>query len=436
MKKFFSMIAAVVAVFALASCTPEEAPGNNNNNNNTPAGKLATPVLAETHTETSFTITWDAVTNAESYIVSFDGKNQTVTERSFTADNLNAGEYIVYVLAQGTGYEPSDKAKIVVTLTGLTSADWFVATAKPAELNEAEGYGPYNAIEFTWKGTGVKTLSYGMFITEQLLGVTDATLKENLTAVNDTTIAKVNSAEGLSSVFGPLNGGTSYTMCVLVTNEANVEYFAKVVAATESAESSDAAKAWFGTWTVNSTQKYSIDDKGQGTLIEAADTFTVTITASANDPNEVVIDGLSVLGAADNWTTFGVIEDDKLYILNGTYLGDDQSGFKYIWLAWYNFGISADAYPSNIVTLNGDTATSTNKFILYDENDQPVDVECYCSDVFGLTSDGQIMFFIEAFPGVYRSGDMTWTRTNAASSALSKSISTRSALPSSVVIAM
>jgi hypothetical protein len=225
-------------------------------------------------------------------------------------------------------------------------------------------------------------------------------------------------------------------MCVLVTNEANVEYFAKVVAATESAESSDAAKAWFGTWTVNSTQKYSIDDKGQGTVIEAADTFTVTITASANDPNEVVIDGLSVLGAADNWTTFGVIEDGKLYILNGTYLGDDQSGFKYIWLAWYNFGISADAYPSNIVTLNGDTATSTNKFILYDENDQPVDVECYCSDVFGLTSDGQIMFFIEAFPGVYRSGDMTWTRTNAASSALSKSISTRSALPSSVVIAM
>ena len=34
----------------------------------------------------------------------------------------------------------------------------------------------------------------------------------------------------------------------------------------------------------------------------------------------------------------------------------------------YDFGISANSYPSNIATLDGNTATSTNKMTFYDEN--------------------------------------------------------------------
>jgi hypothetical protein len=55
----------------------------------------------------------------------------------------------------------------------------------------------------------------------------------------------------------------------------------------------------------------------------------------------------------------------------------------------------------------------------YDENNQEVPVTCYASDVFGVTDAGNIYFLIEAFPGVYRTGDMTWTKSTAAAQATS-----------------
>ena len=71
MKKFFSMMMIAAAVFAFAACekTGDE-PGNNTGGGNK-GGKLATPELTETHTETTITVAWGAVENAESYIGSF-----------------------------------------------------------------------------------------------------------------------------------------------------------------------------------------------------------------------------------------------------------------------------------------------------------------------------------------------------------------------------
>lgn len=438
MKKFFSMIAAVAAMFAFAACSetaPEQEPTP------TPGSKkLATPELTETHTETSITVAWAAVTNADSYIVNFDGKNYTTAECAYTFENLNAGDYTIRVKATGAGYENSDNAKIVVTLTGATEVDWFEATAKPAEVNEAEGYGPYNAVEFTWKGTGVASLSYGFYYADSLQGIADKDIKAALTAVNDETVAKVNSENGLTSILGPVDGGTDYVMCVLVANAAGVEFFTKVEVSTETAEASEAAKAWIGTWEVKSTQKYSIDQSGTGTVLEEADTFTVIITESASDPNEVVIDGFSVLGDGFGYVTVGYVEGETLSIMNGTNLGASEQGFYYYWLGWYNIAgeetLSIDAYPSNIVTLNGETATSTNKFDLFDEAGNAYPTVCNCSDVFGVSDQGQIYFLIEAFPGVYRTGDMTWTKTEAAASAKAMNFAGRSALASSVVVAM
>ena len=202
---------------------------------------------------------------------------------------------------------------------------------------------------------------------------------------------------------------------------------------------SDAVKAWLGTWTVNSTQKYSIDSNGDGTVIEEADTFTVNITASPNSPDEVFIDGLSVLG--QGWAIYGAVDGDRLHILNGTDFGYDESGYiRYYWLSFYDVGIYSSIMPFNILTKNGvDSAISTNKLTLYDTNNNPVAVECYCSDVFGVGDDGTVYFLIEDFPAVYRTGDMTWTKTNATPSTLSKSISKSrglSILPSSMVVAM
>ena len=420
MKKFFSMMMIAAAAISFAACGEDTPDGPVNP---TPNGsKLETPAPEATEVaETEFTIAWEAVANADSYTVNLKGKNYTTAETSYKFENMNAGEYTVRVKATGEGYKDSDFGQVVVTLTGATSVTWFESSVAPAEENPEKGYGPYNAVAFTWKGTGVKSLSYGLYISENLMSVDDETIKDALTAIGAEDLAVVNSAEGLSAVIGPISGGTTYTMCLLAVNEAGIEFFSKEEVTTETAEASDAAKAWAGTWTVNSTKKYSIDQNGDGTVVDGAETFTVNITTSPNDPDEVVIDGWSVLG--EGFTTYGSVEGDTLYILNGTYLGQgqDQNGqpFGYYWVGWYDFGLSIDGYPSNIATLDGETATSTNAMTFYDENNNEVPVVCFASDVFGVTETGGLLFFVESFPGVYRTGDMTWTKSTAAAQATS-----------------
>ena len=420
MKKFFSMMMIAAAAISFAACGEDTPDGPVNP---TPNGsKLETPAPEATEVaETEFTIAWEAVANADSYTVNLKGKNYTTAETSYKFENMNAGEYTVRVKATGEGYKDSDFGQVVVTLTGATSVDWFESSVAPAQENPEKGYGPYNAVAFTWKGTGVKSLSYGLYLSENLMSVDDETIKDALTAIGAEDLAVVNSAEGLSAVIGPISGGTTYTMCLLVTNEAGIEFFSKEEVTTETAEASDAAKAWAGAWTVNSTKKYSIDQNGDGTVVDGAETFTVNITTSPNDPDEVVIDGWSVLG--EGFTTYGSVEGDTLYILNGTYLGEgqDQNGqpFGYYWVGWYDFGLSIDGYPSNIATLDGETATSTNAMTFYDENNNEVPVVCFASDVFGVTETGGLLFFVESFPGVYRTGDMTWTKSTAAAQATS-----------------
>lgn len=420
MKKFFSMMMIAAAAISFAACGEDTPDGPVNP---TPNGsKLETPAPEATEVaETEFTIAWEAVANADSYTVNLKGKNYTTAETSYKFENMNAGEYTVRVKATGEGYKDSDFGQVVVTLTGATSVTWFESSVAPAEENPEKGYGPYNAVAFTWKGTGVKSLSYGLYISENLMSVDDETIKDALTAIGAEDLAVVNSAEGLSAVIGPISGGTTYTMCLLAVNEAGIEFFSKEEVTTETAEASAEALAWAGTWTVTSTQKYSIDQNGDGTVVDGAETFTVNITTSPNDPDEVVIDGWSVLG--EGFTTYGSVEGDTLYILNGTYLGEgqDQNGqpFDYYWVGWYDFGLSIDGYPSNIATLDGQTATSTNAMTFYDENNNEVPVVCFASDVFGVTETGGLLFFVESFPGVYRTGDMTWTKSTAAAQATS-----------------
>ena len=436
MKKFFSMMMIAAAAFSFVACegvTPEEP------NKPVEGSKLETPVVeASDVAETSFTISWGAVEGADSYTVNLKGKNYSTTETSYKFENLNAGEYSVRVKAIGAGYKDSDFGSVTVTLTGATSVTWFESSVKPAAVNEEKGYGPYNAVEFTWKGTGVKSLSYGLYVSQGLIGIDDKTIKDAVKAISDEDLAVVNSAEGLSAVIGPINGATTYTMCLLAVNEAGVEFFSKEEVTTESAQPRAEAQAWVGTWEVKSTQMYSIDQNGDGTVVDGAETFTVNITTSPNDPDEVVIDGWSVLG--EGFTTYGSVEGDTLYILNGTYLGEgqDQNGqpFAYYWVGWYDFGLSIDGYPSNIATLNGETATSTNKMTFYDNNNAEVPVTCFASDVFGVTETGGLLFFCESFPGVYRTGDMTWTKSAASAQAMKIDAMgvTPKALKSSVVL--
>ena len=418
MKKFFSMMLIAMAAISMVACSESKTDEGKGQGGNTTGAKLETPVpVVDEKGDTFVVVSWEAIEGAQSYKLNLKGKFYNTNETSYKFENLNAGTYTIMVQAIGEGRDNSEFGSVVVEITGATEVDWFTATAQPAEVNEEEGIGPYNAIDFVWKGTGVKSLAYGLYYANDLIGVSQSEIKNALKDVdNADVIAAVNSEEGFASTFGPIDGGTNFAMCLCVTNNDGLEFFTMVEVATETAEPSEAAQAWIGTWEVNSTQKYSIDQTGAGTVVEEADTFTVTITAGASDPNEVIVDGWSVLG--EGFTTYGSVDGDQLYILNGTNLGVSEDGsFYYYWLGWYDFGLSIDAYPSNIVTKNGDAATSTNSMTFYAEDNSEVPVVCYASDVFGVTDSGSIYFLIEAFPGVYRTGDMTWTKSAAAAQA-------------------
>ena len=437
MKKFFSMMLIAMATISMVACSESKTDEGKGQGGNTTGAKLETPApVVDEKGDTFVVVSWEAIEGAQSYKLNLKGKFYNTNETSYKFENLNAGTYTIMVQAIGEGRDNSEFGSVVVEITGATEVDWFTVTAQPAEVDEEEGIGPYNAIDFVWKGTGVKSLAYGLYYADQLIGVSQSEIKAALTDVdNADVIAAVNSEEGFASTFGPIDGGTNFAMCVCVTNNDGLEFFTMVEVATETAEPSEAAQAWIGTWEVKSTQKYSIDQTGAGTVVEEADTFTVTITAGASDPNEVIVDGWSVLG--EGFITVGEVEGDTLYILNGTNLGMSEDGsFYYYWLGWYDFGLSIDAYPSNIATLNGETATSTNKMTFYNENNEEVPVECYASDVFGVTESGSIYFLIEAFPGVYRTGDMTWTKSTAAAQTANVDVMgfNPTALKSSVVL--
>lgn len=445
MKKFFSMMVAFAALFAFASCekTPSDEPG-------TQGGTLETPVLrSENVGETSFTVAWDVVKGATGYMVNLQGKNYSTEETSYTFENLNAGNYTVRVKAVGSGdVKDSQFASITVTLTGASSIDWFTQTLAPAEYDAETGYGPYNAITFVWKGKGVKEIYHGIYASASVEGVSD---KEIINAISANSsfnvaeaLAEINSENGLSATYYSLTGGTEYTAFAYVTNEAGVEFLVKTVCETEVAETAEEAKKWLGTWNVKSHKAYSIDETGQGTVIDKEDAFTVTVTANPSSPYQLYIDGFSVLG--EGWPATAEVDGDRLFILNGSYMGSSEDGSSvYLWLGWYNFPeeygglqISDNPYPSFVLYMDeAGNVICTNKFYMYDDKQNEVPVECYCSDVCGVTKENYIEFFIEAFPAVFRSGDMEWTKAEPAAAALHLNTAKKQlpVMPTSLVVA-
>lgn len=426
MKKFFSMMMIAAAVFAFAACEKTgEDDGTTGGGNN--GSKLATPELSETHTETSFTLTWGAVENAEAYMLNLDGKFHNTEECSYTFENLNAGSYTVRVKATAEGYEESDWGKITVSLTGATSVDWFTQTLSLPEVDETIDYGngqiqvyqPYNGVKALWKGTGVADIKYVLFETAGLDGVSDAQIKAKLTTFDNITgaLELINSEEGLEVIFGGCSANTSYTAYVWVKNEAGQEFFTNNEITTEGFDIPAETQAWIGTWNAKTSQVISIDDTGKGTLSAQEQTFNFTVSASATDPYTVVIDGLSVLGK-DN-PTIGYVKENTLAIMTSLSIGTDADGIQYMWLPYVyldgqlaglnNFGAEV---PAHFLTMaeDGTVTGETGKFVAEYQDGTAVDVEVVSSELYGVNSQNQILFFIEAFPAVYRAGAMEVTK--------------------------
>ena len=341
-------MAVIAAMFAFASCTDTPTDGV------TPeTTKLATPVVEIVDvTETGFTAKWAAVEGATSYAISTnitDQKLVNTSEASYKFENLNKGEYTVRVKASGEGKEDSDFSEVKkVTLTGATSADWFTQTVALVEDNadnRAMGRYTFNAVDFVWKGTGVKELFYGMFETESIASMSDDEIVTNMQySLDGEMLAEVNSAEGFARSFTGLQGSTSYTLCALATNEAGVKYLAKGSVTTTETQLTDQAKAWIGTWTAKSTEILAwvtvqsdkdlngdqvVDEKDAYTDLQVQDgemPYELAITPYPGYTTVAFIDGLSVWGAdMPNLAFFEIGNQGQNYLVvtNGTVLDED-----------------------------------------------------------------------------------------------------------------
>lgn len=418
------MMMIAVAAFGFAACEPTDQPGDDPVNK---GGKLATPEVTETHTETSITVSWGAVENAETYMVNLKGKNYTTEELSYTFENLNAGTYDIRVMAKAEGYTDSEMAKISVTITGATSVDWFTQTLSLPEVDETVDYGngqvmvyqPYNAVKALWKGTGVNDIKYALFETAALDGVSDAQIKGNMKTFEDINgaLELINSAEGFEVIYSGLSANTSYTAYVLVENEAGQEFFTKNEITTADFEVPAETQAWIGTWNATTSQVITITDTGAGTLSAKDETFTLTIAASASAPDMVVIDGLSVLGEEN--PTVGYVSENTLTIATNFSIGSDDSGVTYMWLPYVavdgqllglnDFG---GEVPAHVLTMaeDGTVTGETGKFGVKFNDGTEAEAEVVCTELYGVNQQNQLLFFIEAFPAVYRAGAMEVTK--------------------------
>lgn len=434
MKKFFSMMMIAVAAFGLASC--EQTPADDDNNQQGGGGtktKLETPVLEVVDVEDyGFTVNWNAIEGADSYTVNLKGKNYSTTETSYKFDNLNAGTYDVRVKAVGEGYQDSSFASVSVTLSGATTVDWFTQTVYLPEEDPEEGIYRCNSVEFTWQGTDITDIQYGMFYADNLAGVAQEDIIAALSSLGanlEAILAEVNSEVGYSAGFyGQLDGGTNWALCVYVTHKDGKKFFTRNDIATEEAEATEEVKAWVGTWNAKTSQVLTIDQSGNGTLSDQVNEFTLTVTASPSAPNMVVVDGLSVLGEGE--TTVGevyeVVVDEEtgatanvLEIYTNNNVGyNAEQGIYYYWLPFIaidgelaGLNMFEGAVPAHYLVMNADgTVTGeTAKFGATTDGTE-VTVEVVSTEIYGVGDSGQLYFFIDAFPAVYRAGALEVTK--------------------------
>ncbi len=117
---FYAAMTAFASVALLASCEKDPEPGPEPEPEPSEPTQLATPSLSvEDQTNTSFTVSWKAVANADSYTYTLNGgAEETTTATSVEFTSLTAGDYTVKVKAttEDENYTDSEWASTKVTL--------------------------------------------------------------------------------------------------------------------------------------------------------------------------------------------------------------------------------------------------------------------------------------------------------------------------------
>ena len=285
----------LAASLALASCEKPDEPDN------TETTPLATPVLTYETTETGFTVTWEAVENADSYIYRLDeGNEQTTTQCEAVFTDMAPGTYKVDVKAAapaGSDYTDSKWASVSVTVENGEDPDddWF--NVGDPYLSTEFGFNTYECICFDITGHDVAALQYAAIRTEEAEGLSDEEILERLTiSVDEYGLATLNE-EGLTHNVLFADPETSYVVGAYATRTDGVTKLVVTNSVTTDPEPEmdPALAAWIGTYTVTSTEQMEIavDESGVVTLKGIQEPMEFEISITKNSYSTLAITGFS-----------------------------------------------------------------------------------------------------------------------------------------------
>ena len=211
--------------------------------------------------------------------------------------NVAAGNCTAVALA----YE-SDDAEPVLYLKRFTcdpagiyapkvnEFDWFNDESNP-------NYSPFSTLFWTMQASNVSSIKYLCMRTDYLdymisnLKTSAAELAwERGNEVNEETVAKVNSEEGLATLFNTLKQGLSYTICICLSNEFGDTVFVQKTASTKGYSAADFDKNVTLDDFLGAFKASAVVDQASGSSSEE-ESFRVDIYSLGG--NDVVINGLS-----------------------------------------------------------------------------------------------------------------------------------------------
>lgn len=418
MKKIFYFAAmASMAAMALVSCDKEK-PGSGNNEGDDPVveGTLSAPVLSVSdETSSSFTISWEAVENAVSYVYVLDeGQENPTSQLSATFENMMPNtEYTVKVKACASGWEDSEWASISVTLE--LGDDWF-SVSDPYLLDDP-GATRYDMIAFDIKGKDVTSCAFGVIEASVAEGLTDDQLTDENAGylgwvLNDSGLQSLNETGSLQGLgINGLQPETEYIVAAYATHVSGITKLVRTASVTTEAmpPMTDELKAWIGTYTVTSTQQIEmgVDADNYVTLNTVNEPMTFEISISEYNPMNLCIYGWSALDG-DGYPAMASLDADGSSL---DMLSQVQFEGGMLWLPLCeNEGtitfVTGCEYMFKFTNNGGNITSSAYTSELSDGSSFTV----VAADVFGLS--GNSVSIMHDIPSYLPAGEFTLTKTS------------------------
>ena len=364
---------------------------------------------------TSFTLTWDYVENASSYkIIDDTGREYTTSENHI--EFTDSDPYTLYyarVSAQSDS--PSYMSSNWVDTYAYTidvnqSCSWFTQTLSPGQGTEYD-HQPYNSLDFTWKGTGVTSISYHLLDAENdyYSGYSLGLIVANMGNA-DGLLELINSEEGFSGYFSEQYQDCGYILFTLVTNEQGETYLAINECSTKEYTLSPNEERWLGTWQMTSHKALHVDEDYKQYLIDREETFTITIAPHQSQAGyfnvygfSSIDEGLPAIARLD--------ENGNFCIMSGEIINQWEHS-SYIWLCyatksngesrWY-----IDNAPVQMFSMDeaGNVTGSLFTRSYTDEYGNDVTIEYHHTEVYELDFSYNL-YFLSGLPAYYRAGAM------------------------------